>query len=308
MAQYALYLDETGSTEAHSIPVKNGDTPIFTLGGVILPLERWREYDRKYLYLKRDFFKAEIDRSKKTDSAWEIKGTDLFAPRNAASERNKVFVYKVFDLIKDFGGRVIGVTFLKSVKDPMSHTSIYTKGLQIIAERYDIFLREMNGSGILIIDSRMAHTRKGGGLDYTVAVSYLSFIFGNAQGRQLKRIIEGPIFADSGLTAGLQLADIVSGLIYTSNYRDKLAPRGADHENGYLDYTHTAKYANALKDVTFHSANVYGQQRMYGLRTIDHRDAIKQKTPTTPRLGNLTPEEIARREEALRLARASDAA
>ncbi|WP_316227767.1 DUF3800 domain-containing protein [Bradyrhizobium sp. SZCCHNR3015] len=307
MAQWALYLDETGSTEAHGIPVKTGDTPIFTLGGVILPLDRWREYDRKYLYLKREFFRAEIDRSKKSDIAWEIKGTDLFAPRNAASERNKVFVYRVLDLIKEFGGRVIGVTFLKSVKEPMSRTSIYTKALQIIAERYDVFLREIDGSGILIIDSRMAHTRKGGGLDYAVAVSYLSFIFGNKEGQQLKRIIEGPIFADSGLTAGLQMADIVSGMIYTTTYRDRLAPQGADQATGYLDYTHTARYTAPLKDVTFHSANVYGQQKMYGLRTIDHRDEIKQQKPAAlPRLGNLTTSEIERRREALRAAQAGE--
>ena len=303
MAEWALYLDETGSTERHVLPVAIGNTPAFTLGGVILPLDKWREYDRAYLYLKRDFFRAEIDRSKKTDIAWEIKGTDLFAPRNAASERNKVFAYKVLDLIKAFGGRVIGVTFLKSVSEPMSKTSIYTKGLQIIAERYDIYLREQNSSGIMIIDSRMAHTRKGSGLDYTVATSYLSFIFGNKEGQQLKRIIEGPIFADSGLTAGLQIADIVSGMIYTTTYAHKLAPQGADTARGFLDYTHATKFSNPLRDVTFVSKNKYGSQTIFGLRILDHRD----EEPARPRrklvmVSTLTEIEISRRQEALRIA------
>lgn len=272
MVQWALYLDETGNTNPHTIPVGVGQTPIFSLGGVILPFEKWREYDRAYLYLKRQFFKSEIDQSKKIDSVWEIKGTDLFAPRNAASERNKVFCYKVFDLIESFGGKIIGVTFLKSVMQPMPRVSLYTKGLQIIAERYDVFLREANASGVLILDSRMAHTRKGAGLDYTVATSYLSFVFGNEEGKQLKRIVEAPMFADSGLTAGLQIADIVSGAIYTNSYREKLAPRGAIPEHGYLDYTHVARYWPCLKKVTFHSANKYGSHRIFGLRTIDHRD------------------------------------
>ena len=93
------------------IPVQKGTTPVFTLGGVILPIDRWREYDRAYLYLKREFFAAEIDRSSKIDCVWEAKGNELLAPRNAASERNKVFCYRVLALIKQFGGRVFGRDF-----------------------------------------------------------------------------------------------------------------------------------------------------------------------------------------------------
>lgn len=273
MVQWALYIDETGTTDAHTIPVPKGITPAFTLGGVALPFDRWREYDRAYLYLKREFFSAEIDRSSKIDCVWEIKGSDLLAPRNAASERNKVFCYKVLDLIRDFGGKAFGVTFLKSVKNPMPKSSIYTKGLQILAERYDVFLRENDAQGTLILDSRMAHMRRGAGLDYTVATSYLSFVFGNKEGQLLKRIVEAPMFADSGLTVGLQIADIVSGIIYTNAYREKLAPQGAVLEQGYLDYTHTRRFYRPFKDLIFESARVYSNgNRMFGLRTIDHRD------------------------------------
>lgn len=274
MIQWALYLDETGRPDPHTIPVKIGDTPVFTLGGVVLPIDRWREFDRAYLYLKREFFAAEIERSSKIDCVWEAKGSDLLAPRNADSERNKVFCYRVLDLIKNFGGKVLGVTFLKSVKSPMARTSIYTKGLQILAERFDIFLREVNSSGILIMDSRMAHTQKGGGLDYTVATSYLSFVFGNKEGQLLKRIIEAPLFADSGLTAGLQIADIAASMIYTNAYREKLAPDGSVPEFGYLDYTHTKRYWASLRDVVFQSAATSGGTRTFGLRNIDHSDGF----------------------------------
>lgn len=150
MVKWALYLDETGTPDAHTIPLAKGSTPAFTIGGIVLPIERWQEYDRAYLYLKREFFAAEIDRSSKLDCVWEIKGSDLLAPRNAASERNKVFCYKVLDLIKEFKGKAMGVTFLKSVKSPMPKNSIYTKGLQILAERYDTFLRENDSAGTLI--------------------------------------------------------------------------------------------------------------------------------------------------------------
>jgi Protein of unknown function (DUF3800) len=272
MVKWALYLDETGTPGPHTIPLLQGITPAFTLGGVVLPIERWRDYDRAYLYLKRQFFSAEIDRSSKLDCVWEVKGSDLLAPRNAGSERNKVFCYSVIDLLKEFGGKALGVTFLKSVKSPIPKNSIYTKGLQILAERYDAFLRENDSSGTLILDSRMAHMRKGSGLDYTVATSYLSFVFGNKEGQQLKRIVEAPLFADSGLTAGLQIADIISALIYTNAYREKLAPDGADVEFGYLDYGHTRRFYKPFREIIFESAKPHGGNQLFGLRTIDHRD------------------------------------
>lgn len=273
MAEWALYLDESGTTDPHRIPLPQGITPQFTLAGVILPLARWREYDREYLYLKREFFRAEIDRSSKDDTAWEIKGSALTAPRNRDSDRNTAFCYRVLGLIGRFGGQIIGVTFLKSLKNPLARVSMYTKGLQILAERFDIFLREANAEGLMIVDSRMAHTRKGGGLDYAVAQSYLSFVFGNDQGRLMKRLVEAPLFADSQLTAGLQIADMIAALVYASDYARKIAPEGAVPERGLLDYTHVRRFEKTLKDRVFISDNFYGGQRTYGLRLIDHRDS-----------------------------------
>lgn len=272
MVDWALYLDEAGVTDPHTIPLTSGQSPLFALAGVALPLARWRDYDRQYLYLKREFFATEIDRSSKIDAVWEVKGSDLLAPRNAASERNSVFTYRVLDLIKEFEGRIFGVSLLKGVVNPTPKTTIYTKALQILAERYDVFLREAGSSGCMILDSRMAHMRKGTGLDYTVATSYLSFIFGNRDGQLLKRLIEAPLFADSGLTAGLQIADIAAALVYSNAYREKLAPGGADVERGYLDYRHTRRFYRPLRERVFESEQLYGGSKMFGLRTLDHRD------------------------------------
>lgn len=272
---WALYLDESGSNARHQLPVTSGQSPVFTLAGIALPIERWRSYDRAYLALKRQFFSAEIDQSSKPDTRWEIKGSDLIAPRNSNSDRNKVFTYKVFDLVQDHGGKAFGCSFLKCPIEPVPKTSMYTKAVQIIDERFDIFLREQNDNGILILDSRMAHMKRGSGTDYTVAVSHLSYVFGNAHGRELKRIKEAPLFADSCLTAGLQIADIVAAQAYAYAYREKLAPEGAIQELGLLDYTHTRAHSKPLKDVEFHSRNKYGDHHRHGFRIMDHR---KDKT------------------------------
>jgi len=274
MPTWALYLDETGDTRGHSLPLKQGQTPVFTLGGVALPLYLWREFDREYLYLKREFFQQEIDKSSKDDTAWEAKGNNLIAPRNAASERNKIFTYRVLDKIKEFDGKIFSVNFLKSARDPISSVSIYTKALQIMAERFDIFLRENNAKGVIIIDSRMAHTKKGSGLDYSVAKSYLSFIFGNEQGRQLKQIIEAPLFADSALTAGLQVADIVAALIYADIYQHRISPDGENKECGFVDYRHVKRHGKLLNELEFKSQKKYDSRQIFGHRTLDHRDHI----------------------------------
>ena len=165
MVKWVLYLDESGSPEPHTLPLASGKTPIFSLAGVALPLARWREYDRRYIYLKRQFFSTEIGKSSKNDSVWEIKGIDLLAVRNATSERNAVFTYRVLDLIREFDGRVFGVSVLKGVTKPTAKSSIDTKALQILAERYNTFLHEAGEFGCMIIDSRMAHMRKGEGHD-----------------------------------------------------------------------------------------------------------------------------------------------
>ncbi|WP_336978027.1 DUF3800 domain-containing protein [Altererythrobacter fulvus] len=277
MAEWALYLDESGTTDPHSLPLNPGQSPLFTLAGVALPLSRWRDYDRRYLYLKREFFAAEIERSSKIDAVWEVKGSDLLSPRNSGSERNATFVYRVLDLVEELGGRVVGVTVLKGAINPTPKTTIYTKALQIIAERYAEFLKEKRSTGVMILDSRMAHLKKGNGLDYTVAVSYLSFIFGNEEGRLLRPLIEAPLFADSGLTAGLQIADIISALTYTNSYRERLAPKGAEPTLGYFDYSHTKRYWLRFKSLVFESQALHAGHRMFGLRTLDHRDS--QPTP-----------------------------
>lgn len=275
---WALYLDESGNTDRHQQPLKENETPVFTLAGTTLPLESWRDYDRAYLGLKCDFFQNEIDKSSKLAPQWEFKGNRAIAPRNAESDRIKNFCYKALDLIKKYDGSVFSVSFLKNTESPTTASTMYTLALQILAESFDIFLREKsdNEKGIIILDSRTAHTKKGGGLDYTVAHSYLSYIFGNDQGRQLKRLREAPLFADSGLTAGIQIADVVAALLYGNTYCHHLAPNGPNEQLGLLDYGHTRRYWSQISELRFQSANKYEGYQRFGLRVFDHRPSPRK--------------------------------
>ena len=274
MPIWALYLDESGNPDRHQQPLKQNETPLFTLGGTALPLEHWRDYDRAFLGLKMDFFGSEIDKSSKLAPQWEFKGNRAISPRNADSDRIKHFCYRALDLIERFDGRLFAVSFLKNLNNPTPTSTMYTLALQILAESFDIFLREKSDTakGIIILDSRTAHTKKGGGLDYAVAQSYLSYVFGNEQGRQLKRLREAPLFADSGLTPGIQIADIVAALIYGNTYCHHLAPDGLDREAGLLDYRHVRRYWNQIRKLRFQSVGQYEGYQKFGVRAFDHRD------------------------------------
>jgi hypothetical protein len=277
MHTWALYLDESGDANSHSLPVAVGTTPVFALAGVALPLSQWRTYHAEYSALKMQFFKNEIEKSSKSQHQWELKGNRLIAPRNADSQRLADFAHKTIDLAENHAGRLFSVAFLKCATKPTSHASMYTKALQILAEAFDIFLREKadDARGLIILDSRMAHLQKGSGLDYTVATSLLSYIFGNEQGRQLKRLQEAPMFADSTITSGIQIADVIAALMYANAYRSHLSPHGAEKGMEYLSYAHVERFWTHLLKLKFQSKSQYNGFYKSGFRVFDHR---KEKT------------------------------
>jgi Protein of unknown function (DUF3800) len=270
---WALYLDESGDAYRHDIPLREGQKPVFTLAGAALPLGEWRNYQRDFHALKLKFFKNEIDKSSKSLHQWEFKGNRAIAPRNAESERIPAFTHKVLDNIENYAGRLFAVSFVKNHVEPTLHASQYTKALQIVAECFDIFLREKseNARGVIILDSRMAHLQKGSGLDYIVALSLMTYIFGNEQGRQLKRLQEAPLFADSTITAGIQMADIIAPLMYANTYRLQLSPDGYPRSCGYLNYTQVERYWTHLQKLKFQSQSLYQGYRKNGFRVFDHR-------------------------------------
>ena len=184
MGTCVFYIDEAGSCEGHSLPLAPGHSPLFALGAVALPLNQWRGYDRDLLQLKRHYFPDLLAVTSARQEYFEIKGNSLTAPRSVRSERRQAYLKAVLALIAKYGGACFGVSMLKSVESPLGKSSIYTKSIQIMMERFNDFLlaREDYQDGILVCDSRKGMGSKA---DNIVAKSYLSYIFGNAKGKAL---------------------------------------------------------------------------------------------------------------------------
>jgi len=264
MATCMFYIDEGGNIDDHHIPIRNGESPLFCLAAIALQLDDWREFDREYLRLKRKFFQKEIDESGERAEIWEVK--DLCQPRNRDSSRRHAFLSEVLVLCDRYQARTFGITFLKNAEAPTPPETLYALGLQCLAERFNAYINEsaIFEHGILIADRRKHH------FDFEAAKGYLSYVFGHETGKQLTKLQEAPLFADSRLTAGLQIAHHIASLLAGNHhhYYCRDIP-------GALDYSHLQRYWNRLGTHEFKSKGLYDEHQMFGYRVQD----FSQRSP-----------------------------
>jgi hypothetical protein len=146
---------------------------------------------------------------------------------------------------------------------------MYTMALQYLVERFHCFLDEttkgftigikrQHGEGIIVADSRLNH------LDLNVAISHLSFIFGNPIGQKCTTIVEAPTFTFSQLSVGLQLTDIFASYVYARTYL-----RRCSKITGAHDYSHLAYFNSFYQKLEFWSDQSYDDWRVRGCRYID---------------------------------------
>lgn len=235
-----------------------GETPLFCLTGLAIHQSRWREFDRRYLYLKRRFYEKEI--GTRRAEYYEVKGNYLLSPANRDSSRNRAFLKRTLNLCDGLGGAAFSIVILKNPTNPSPHKTVYGCALQYLVERFHMFLEDGPGdqSGILIADSRSRE------LDTQLARSHLSFIFGHETGRGYHRILEAPLFADSKLTVGLQVADIVGSAV-RAFYMDKRCSAVP----GAPDYSHAVDWWPLLDTIQFKGQVSTSGVPTYGYRVVD---------------------------------------
>ena len=267
MSTCIFYVDEAGTPLKHNIPLKDGESPLFTLGAIALPMNSWREIDRHFLALKRHYFPDWLSDSSKRDEYFEIKGNALTAPRSADSDRKHAYLKAVLKFIESRGGGkcCFGVSLQKNPVKPTAQDSIYTISLQILAERFNQFIAEHPDydKGIIICDSRKGMGRKK---DTRVAKSYMSYVFGHDLGRSLINLVEAPLFADSKITVGLQLADTFCSVLHTVKYQNLIGKI-----EGAVNYDHMKQYWSIINSMEFKSRD--SSQPLYGYRTLNHNKA-----------------------------------
>lgn len=202
-----FYVDEGGDPHPHREPLLQGGTPLFCLSAVAMHASRWRELDRALFQLKRAYFSREMQgfTARNPDMRpehYEIKGRQLVKPSHAGSRRNRVFTLKILDLARQLDIRLFAAVWRKDPANPVDAMSMYTQGLQVLAEGFHYHCAQTGERGVIVVDGRTKN------LDFQVAASHLSYIFGNPVGRNYTTLVETPMFVDSvlsGLFLGNQL-------------------------------------------------------------------------------------------------------
>ncbi len=265
---FIFYVDESGSPSSHKEPLQEGQTPLFVLASLVLHADRWRIIDRAYRALKLKFFQKEI--GTRRPEHYEIKGTEIIGPHNRESRRRHAFMRRVMELCIENGARGFAVILKKDPLSPTSANSMYTMALQYLVERFSCFLEETaqgltvgldreHAQGIIVADTRLNN------LDLNVAISHLSFIFGNPVGQRCLRMIEAPTFTFSQLSVGLQLTDIFAAGIYARSYR-----RHCHQMRGGKDYSHMQYFGDYADRLEFRSQKTYGEGfQIRGYRFIE---------------------------------------
>ena len=217
-----FYVDEGGDPHPHREPLLQGGTPLFCLSAVAVRATQWRELDRALFQLKRTYFPREMTAFTRLHpdmrpEHYEVKGRQLVKPSHARSHRNRVFTLKIFDLARELDVRLFAAVWRKDPVNPVDAMSMYTQSLQVLAERFHYHCVQSGEQGVIVVDGR---TRN---LDFRVASSHLSYLFGNPAGRSYTTLFEAPMFVDSVLSAGVQLADFLGSCVYACYYYRRCA-------------------------------------------------------------------------------------
>lgn len=211
MNTYIIYLDEFG----HSGPyVSRNDqhyktSPIFGLGGIILPAHKARKFSAWFHWFKTKLFEHEINQSGIPSYHWEKKGSKLFKTKaNIKYKGNNLNILKYIlkNLRKNGGGIVYcGMKKYASVTDHNSN-GIYLSQLKEILKRIDDFCKSnCNSNAFVILDENGGQSQRTRIVDKSAAS-----MFGSTS---LSSIIEPVLQSESHLYQNLQCADWICAIL-----------------------------------------------------------------------------------------------
>ncbi len=204
---YIAYLDEFGHIGPYvsRTDPKYNDSPIFGLGGIILPVESVRPFATWFFQLKCNLLKFELKQDGTHPAKWEKKGSALYTLKNIESYPElRQATNRIFNKIEKSGGHAFFVGLQKRFPPDMHDpVSLYRAVLMEAIKRLDQYCVVRDSTFLVIIDELSETFRK------EIVESSGRTMFGD-DGR--KALIEPPIQAESHLYQTLQCADWICGI------------------------------------------------------------------------------------------------
>ncbi len=206
---YVAYLDEFGHigpfiSRTHA---RHNTSPVFGLGGLILPVERVRSFAAFFYQLKCNLLAFEIERAGVPAYLWEKKGASLYTTQNVLeyAELRRATARLLNRIQKDDG--MVFYVGLQKTQSPDEHDpkALYRAVLGEAVKRLDDFCERRESLFMIVIDELQDRNFR----EEIVAEAFCE-MFVDAR---CARMIEPPIQAESHLFQTLQCADWICGLV-----------------------------------------------------------------------------------------------
>jgi hypothetical protein len=226
MTIHFVYLDEFGHIGpfmSRRAP-KYNESPVFGLGGIILPEEAIRPFATKFLQLKSHLFKAEIEKSGKLGSLWEKHGTAIFTPNQVSRYPHfRSTGFRILNQIRDCGGNVFyyGRVKISGTIDVHS-TGLYTTVLSHAIQQLEKFSAINRSNFVMIVDEHSARKQ--------LLITASKTMYGNNPARHL---LSPPFEVESYINQNIQCADWISAIVGRLWAFKTLPDQYSDHEHFY---------------------------------------------------------------------------
>jgi hypothetical protein len=206
MTYLVAYLDEFGHIGpfvGRDAPRYN-ESPIFGLGGYVIPLEQARDFGSWFFRRKCELLAWEIQQSRLHPALFEKKGSALYTTVNVEKYYQlRTFTRRLLANLPKFGASVFFVG-LEKERDPAKHKSdaLYEYVLREAIKRLDQHCEALDKRFMMVLDEHPSRERI-----LTVASTSM---FGPLQ---RTRLIEPPFQVPSHRFQTVQAADWLCGLI-----------------------------------------------------------------------------------------------
>jgi hypothetical protein len=208
-AVYVAYLDEFGHvgpfvSRSHAV---HNTSPVFGLGGIVLPVEHVRSFASFFYRLKCDLLSFEIERAGVPAHRWEKKGASLYTTQNVLkyAQLRRATARLLHRIEKDQG--MVFYVGVEKTRSPEGHDSkhLYRTVLMEAIDRLDEYCDRCSSLFLTVLDEHQDRKSRE-----ELIASASSDMFADAR---LARMIEPPMQAESHLFQTLQCADWICGLV-----------------------------------------------------------------------------------------------
>ena len=208
MDNFIVYLDEFGHIGPYISrhDSQHNDSPIFGLGGIVIPLMKAREFSTWFYQRKNTLLKWEVEEWKKSGNhlaIFEKKGSSLYTIQNITKYRElKQFTNRFFNALPKFGANVFYVGVKKNKLSDGNPDGLYGYVLREAIKRLNEHAIQSSAQFIIALDEYSSREK--------IIITASTSMFGQLNASQL---IDIPFQLESKRYQNIQAADWVCGLV-----------------------------------------------------------------------------------------------